>query len=115
VRLDAAADDGDPLGDQDRALAVAQDLAVALHGGEPAGERFERTASDPDQLREALLVHRNRLGFERLQDELTARQRRRVPLGLARGERVDSPARRVMSRAAGLAAWRARARATGLH
>ena len=97
VRLDAPAHDVDLLRDEDRALAVAQDLPVALHRGEPPRERLGLLPLHADELRERALVDRDRLRLERLQDELAARQRLGVAARFARVERVRGTAARPLA------------------
>ena len=102
VRLDAPAHDVDLPRDEDRALAVAQDLPVALHRGEAARERLRLLADvTPSELREPPLVDRDRLLLERLQDELAARQRLGIALGFARAVRIRGTAARALAGDAG--------------
>ena len=84
--------------DEDRALAVAQDLALALHRGEASGKGFRLLAAYAEKLREPPLVERDRFLFQRLQDELATRQRLGVALGFARALRIGRPSRRRRSR-----------------
>ena len=98
MRLDPATQHVDLLRDEDRAFAIAQELAVALHRRQAAGEGLGLLAAHPEQPGEPPLVDRNRLFLQRLQNELAARQRLVVALGLARALRIGGAARRRCSR-----------------
>ena len=88
MRLDPAAHHVDLACDEDCGLAIAEDLAVALHRPETAREGVRLLAAHAEELGEPPLVDRNRLLLERLQDELAAWQRLGVALGLARALRI---------------------------
>ena len=73
------ADDEIELGkDAKLALAIGEDLAVALHGGEPAFVGLLRDALDAQGARQFLGRHRRACGSERLQDVVARGQRRRI-------------------------------------
>src|SRR5262249_11132214 len=90
VPLDAACDEARLLRHQDRALAVAQDLRLALHRGEPPLEGFALVARDREALRELGVGERHAGLGERLQDQLAAgdgifvARRFPVPVGIVR-------------------------------
>src|SRR5262249_7307658 len=71
--FDAAGDEMELRRDQDRALAVAQDLRLALHRGNAALEGFALVARDRQALGEFGIAHRHARFGERLQDQLAAR------------------------------------------
>ena len=93
MRLHPSADYVDLAGDENRALAVAQDLALALHRPEATGECLPLLATHAEQPGEPPLVDGNRLLLERPQDELAARQRLGIAFGFARALRIRRPSR----------------------
>ena len=74
--------------DADRIAPVAHDLAVALHRREPALKSLALFPLYADELREILLLYRNALLVQRLEDVFAARQRLVVAQALALVERV---------------------------
>ncbi len=86
--LDAPLDQIELGGDQDRALAIAQDLAVALHRAQAPLERIALLGLDGEPLREFSIGERDAGLRERLHDELAARNRMLVARGFAFAMRV---------------------------
>ena len=75
MALDASGDEIELGRDQDRALAIAQDLALAFHRAQTLDERIALLRLDREALRE-LFVGERHAGFgERSQSELAARDR----------------------------------------
>ena len=86
--FDASADQIELGRDEDRALAIAQDLAVALHRGHTPLERVALRGPDREPARELFIGERDAGFGERLQDELAARDRRFVAGRFTLGVRV---------------------------
>ena len=88
MALDAPGDEIELGGDQDRALAIAQDLAPAFHRPETLRERIALLRLDREALGE-LFVGERHAGFsERSQNELAARDRMLVARRFALAMRV---------------------------
>jgi hypothetical protein len=87
--LDARCDEIELGGDENRALAVAQNLAVALHRRHAPFERLALVRPDREPARELFVGERNaRLG-ERLQHEFAASDRSFVARRFAFAVRVS--------------------------
>ena len=65
------------------ALAVGEQLAVALHRRETAGEGFARDRRDVELALELGRRHRNASGFQRVEDRFARRQQRRIDVAAA--------------------------------
>ena len=84
------ANDEIELGDDAQfALAVGEQLAVALHRGEPAGEGFARDRRDVELALELGRRHRNARGFQRVEDGFARRQQSRIDVAAARRARTS--------------------------
>ncbi len=88
MALDAPGDEIELGGDQDCALAIAQDLAVALHRAQALRERVALRRLDREALRELLVAERHAALRERPQNELAARDRMLVARRFAFAMRV---------------------------
>ena len=74
--------------DANRIAAVAHDLAVALHGAEPALESFALAVGDAEQFFEFRIADRYALRVQRLEYHFPARHRFIVIAALARLKRI---------------------------
>ncbi len=86
--LDAPLDQIELRGDQDCALAIAQDLPVAFHGAQTPLERFALGCLDGEPPRELFVGERDAGLRQRLQNELAARNRMLVARRFAFAMRV---------------------------
>ena len=102
------ANDEIELGDDAQfALAVGEQLAVALHRRKTAGEGFARDRRDVELALELGRRHRNAGGFQRVEDRFARRQQRRIDVAAALRARTSWRRRR---RIRGGGALRARRR-----
>ena len=88
MTLDTSGDEIELGGDQDRALAIAQDLTVALHRAQTLHERVALLRIDRKALRELLVGERDAGFGERPQNELATRNRMLVARRFAFAMRV---------------------------
>src|SRR5204862_6624866 len=88
MALDASGDEIELGGNQDRALAIAQDLALAFHRAQTLHECIALLRLDREAPRELLVAERHAAFRERSQNELAARDRMFVARRLAFAMRV---------------------------
>jgi hypothetical protein len=81
--------------DADRVAAVAHNLAVALHRGEPPLETFALALGNAEQFFELRVADRHALRVQRLENHLATRHGLVVIAALARLERIVAAARRA--------------------
>ncbi len=89
--FDASADEIELGRDEDRALAIAQNLTFTLHRRDAPLERVALPRPDREPARELFVGERDAGFGERLQDELAARDRVLVARRLAFEMRVGAP------------------------
>src|SRR5487761_2638643 len=88
MTLDATRDQIELARNQDRILAVAHDLAFALHCAQAPAETVDLVRLQTQQTTQALLLHRDPFLGEGLEYQFTARQRMFVALRFARVVRI---------------------------
>ncbi len=88
VAIDTPGDQVELVHQADRALAVAQDLAVALHGRQPSAKHVEFGRGDVQQLGQLHLAQGHALLAQSVQNELATGQGVVVALALPRQMRV---------------------------